>query len=231
MSPPLSSDQARRVEQHTSLVAKLARSIARGGARMSVEELESVGNEALVVASMRYRPDEGASFATFAHYRIRGAMIDALRKQTPGRRRQRRAQARLEATQALLTEAAEDQAGKRASGQRQTLEQRVEAAAALVRKAAIAVQLSEPDSRRLGEVATGDPDPESQLLSADTRAHLWTLVDQLEGNQREIIEALYVEGQTMRQIATGLGVSVATVSRRHSRIIDELGKRARAQGL
>ena len=231
MSPPLSEEQARSVERHTALVAKLARAVARGGATISVEELESVGNEALVRCAMRYRPETGASFATYAHYRVRGAMIDAIRKRSPGRRRQQRALARLEATQALLSEAADGEAARRSSGQRQTLEQRVEAATALVRKAAIAIQLSEPDSRRLAEVEAGEPDPETELVRADTREQLWSLVDQLDPEQRALVEAIYVEGQTMRQLATELGISVATVSRRHARIIDSLGKRARARGL
>ena len=99
MSPPLSAEQATRVERHTQLVAKLARSIGKGSAGLlSVEELESVGNEALVRCSMRFDPSAGASFSTYTHYRVRGAMIDALRKRRPGRRTHRRALARLEAS-------------------------------------------------------------------------------------------------------------------------------------
>ena len=82
MSPPLTDAQAARVERHTGLVRDTARRVARNcGVRfMSLEELESVGNEALVQAAMRYDPTSPASFATFAHYRVYGAMIDALRK-------------------------------------------------------------------------------------------------------------------------------------------------------
>ena len=231
MSPPLSEEQASRVERHTQLVAKLARSIARGGGVLSTQELESVGNEALVRCSMRYDSARDASFATFAHYRVRGAMIDAIRKQTPGRRKQKRALARLEATQALLSQAAEDQDAQRASGQRQTLEQRVEVARALVRRAALSVRLSEPDNRRIHTVASDGPDPEQLLLDADVRAQLWSLVDQLDDEQRGLITAIYIEGESMRALAKRLGTSTATVSRRHARLIDELGKRARAQGL
>ena len=83
MSPPLSDEQAARVERHTDLVRKLARRVAREIGVMAVDELESVGNEALVRSAMRYDPESAATFSTYAHYRVRGAMIDEVRKRTP----------------------------------------------------------------------------------------------------------------------------------------------------
>ena len=115
MSPPLSSEQAIRVERHTALVARLARSIAKGGISvLSVEELESVGNEALVRCALRYDPNSEASFSTFAHYRVRGAMIDAVRAANPTPRRIRRAARALALGQCVAEEAqalADDLAG------------------------------------------------------------------------------------------------------------------------
>jgi RNA polymerase sigma factor FliA len=229
MSPPLSDEQAARVERHTDLVRKLARRVAREIGVINVDELESVGNEALVRSAMRYNPDGAASFSTYAHYRVRGAMIDEVRKRTPGRRKYKRALVRLEATQALLVEAAETQQAHARSGQRQTLEQRVEVARELVRRAAVAVCLSEPEERVVDEVAAQEPDPEQLLLDADVRSRLWELVDELDADQRALVDALYVQGLQMTDIAAQLGTSIATVSRRHSRIVELLGKRARAR--
>jgi RNA polymerase sigma factor for flagellar operon FliA len=230
MSPPLSDEQAARVEGHTELVRKVARRVARQVGVMSAEELESVGNEALVRAALRYDPGASASFATYAYYRVRGAMIDAVRKRTPGRRKHARALVRLETTQALLSQAAEDQATLRRCGERQTLEQRVEAARELVRRAALSLRLSEPDGSGLDRVATEDPDPERVLLDADARGRMWSLVEELEPEQRRLVEAIYVHGRMMKDIAAELGTSPATISRRHAKILDLLGKRARARG-
>lgn len=230
MSPPLTDAQAARVERHTSLVRETARRVSRrvGSRLFSVEELESIGNEALVQAAMRYDPNAGASFATFAHYRIYGAMIDAVRKRTPGLRNRQRALLRLAATQDLLRQAAEDQAGHRASGQQQTLEQRIEAARELVRKTTMAMCLAEPTSRSFERIAAEQPDPEEQLLDQDVRRRLWSMVAELDGHERELIEAIYEHGRTMREYAAEIGTSTATVSRRHARIVDRLSKRAAA---
>lgn len=230
MSPPLSDAQATKVERHTGLVRKTARRLVqRWGERyMSVDELESVGNEALVRAAMRYDPNAGASFATYAHYRVYGAMIDALRKRTPGLRYRRRALVRLSATQDLLAQAAEDQAAQRAAGQRSTLEQRVEAARELVRKASLAMLLSEQASRGFDRIAADEPDPEARLLDEDQRRKLWAMIAELDGHERELIEALYEHGQTMREYAAAIGTTISTISRRHARIVERLSKRALA---
>src|SRR5690606_28856929 len=199
--------QAARVERHTALVRDIARRVVRNvGARLvTLEELESVGNEALVQAAMRYDPNGPASFATYAHYRIYGAMLDALRKRTPGRRQQQRALVRLATTQDLLQQAAEDHASQRAAGQQLTLEQRVEMARELVRRATVAVRLSEPEPRGFESVADEHPDPEQLLLDADQRRRLWGLVAELDTHERDLIDALYLQGRTMKQYAEAIG--------------------------
>jgi RNA polymerase sigma factor for flagellar operon FliA len=223
----LNETQAARVERHTGLVRDIARRVVRnvGERHMQLEELESVGNEALVQAALRYDPSSPASFVTYAHYRVYGAMIDALRKRTPGRRNQQRALLRLSTTQELLRLAAEDQSAQRAAGQQLTLEQRVELARALVRKATVAVRLSEPEPRSFESVAADDPDPEQLLLDADQRRRMWTLVAELDTHERDLLDALYLQGRTMKDYATAIGTTVSTISRRHAKIVERLSKR------
>lgn len=231
MSPPLTSQQTARVERHLGLVSELARRMSRnlGVNVVTVEDLISVGNEALVQAAMRYDPTSPASFETFAHYRLHGAMIDAIRKRTPGRRKQKRALIRLETTQALLSQAAEDQARQRAAGHSVSLVQRVELARDLVRKAALAVRLSEPDSTSIDLVPAEGPNPEELLVDADDHHRLWSLIAELEPAERALVEAIYVEGRTMKEIADELRTTNSTISRRHAQVIERLIKRVRAK--
>ena len=46
----------------------------------SIDELQSAGYEGLIEAAMRYDPSIGVPFASYAHFRVRGAMIDAARR-------------------------------------------------------------------------------------------------------------------------------------------------------
>jgi RNA polymerase sigma factor for flagellar operon FliA len=68
------------VHQHLHLVRIIARRVRRElDGRIDLEDLEGHGTEGLLQAARRYDPRRGASFATFAGHRIRGAMLDAVR--------------------------------------------------------------------------------------------------------------------------------------------------------
>jgi RNA polymerase sigma factor for flagellar operon FliA len=72
------------VKRHLPLVRTIARSVARTlTVRVDVDDLEGHGMEGLLGAARRYDRGRGASFATFAGYRIRGAMVDAVRSLGP----------------------------------------------------------------------------------------------------------------------------------------------------
>ena len=69
------------ISSHTELVRKIAWQI-HGRARYitEIEDLVQIGYTGLIVAAQKYTPQEGASFASYASIRIRGAIVDYLRK-------------------------------------------------------------------------------------------------------------------------------------------------------
>ena len=69
------------ISSHTELVRKIAWQI-HGRARhiTEIEDLIQIGYTGLIVAAQKYTPLEGASFASYASIRIRGAIVDYLRK-------------------------------------------------------------------------------------------------------------------------------------------------------
>ena len=69
------------LEQHGPLVRRIAHHLmARLPSSVSVEDLIQSGMIGLLEASASYDPARGASFETFAGIRIRGAMIDEVRR-------------------------------------------------------------------------------------------------------------------------------------------------------
>jgi RNA polymerase sigma factor FliA len=71
--------------EHLQLVRVIARRVKReASAAVRLDELEAHGMEGLMQATRRYDRRRGASFSTFAGYRIRGAMLDALRARRRG---------------------------------------------------------------------------------------------------------------------------------------------------
>lgn len=74
------SDEAALLEKYQQLVERIARRLVwRTGMQSAYDDLWSAGALALLEASHRYDPGKGATFATFAEHRVRGAMLDELR--------------------------------------------------------------------------------------------------------------------------------------------------------
>lgn len=73
--------QDRWVVEHAQLVNRIARHlIARLPAQFQLDDLVQAGMMGLLEAARKYDPDKGASFETFASIRIRGAMLDEVRR-------------------------------------------------------------------------------------------------------------------------------------------------------
>lgn len=73
--------QQQIVEQHTNLVKRIAHHmVARLPASVQVDDLIQAGMIGLLEASKNFETGKGASFETFAGIRIRGAMLDEIRR-------------------------------------------------------------------------------------------------------------------------------------------------------
>lgn len=69
------------IEEHSGLVKRIAYHLAaRLPASVVVDDLIQVGMLGLLDASQHYNPSLGAAFTTYATIRIRGAMLDELRR-------------------------------------------------------------------------------------------------------------------------------------------------------
>ncbi len=66
---------------HEALVRNIAISIwKKVGKHISLEDLVGYGFQGLLEAQRTYKPKEGSKFTTYAYYRIRGAILDGVRK-------------------------------------------------------------------------------------------------------------------------------------------------------
>lgn len=75
-------ERDRLIENHIPLVGMTARRIrSRLPARIELEEMEADGYVGLVRAASTWESARGVSFQTYAYYRIRGEIIDGLRRQ------------------------------------------------------------------------------------------------------------------------------------------------------
>ena len=69
------------IVDNMNLVKKIAWHMhGRVRSAMEIEDLMQIGYYGLVTAAQKYSPKEGATFASYAVLRIRGAIVDHLRK-------------------------------------------------------------------------------------------------------------------------------------------------------
>jgi RNA polymerase sigma factor for flagellar operon FliA len=77
----VASSQEELVERHADLVKRIAyHLVSRMPPSIEVDDLIQAGMLGLLDAARQYSPDRGANFETYAGIRIRGAILDEIRK-------------------------------------------------------------------------------------------------------------------------------------------------------
>lgn len=200
-------DLARRnalIEAHRSYATALAREIAETLPRRvridGFDELEANAMAGLVEAADRFRPDSGASFTTFAYYRIRGMVWDGIRKSTwlpPALRRK----ARQEASFCELA------AAERNRTPEEAFRDAVRNAGAVI----IATDLVHDD--RHGALEPSGCDPESTEERAEQLRKVNRAVEGLPAAQRELVDLIVRQNLSQTEIAYDRGVDKSTIHR------------------
>ncbi len=214
------------VAGHLDLVSIIARQLARelGMASRLLDDLESAGREGLLSAAQRFDPERGVSFKRFASYRVRGSMIDALRRESDLPRRVHRQLQGLEAA-ASLNEAASEQAAPAspAAADRALADHLANLATAL------ATGLVSETGFDGGEVVAvdGAEPADEQLMRVELRAELARAVSELPEQERALVHGHYFEGRRFDEVSAELGLSKSWGSRLHSRAVTRLTERLR----
>lgn len=212
------------VERHLELVHRIARRIFRDvGAYIELDDLISFGSAGLLEAASRYDPERGVTFATFAYYRIRGAIYDGVRKMgalPPNR--DRRALAAQCTDDYLERLSKQPQRASRAADRTRA----VRAARELVERIR-AVQIvyiaAMADSPEPLELVDSPAHRSDQLvLQKQRNDRLKCAIDRLPARERQLIRRTYFDGIALGKAGAELGLSASWTSRLHARAVDRL---------
>lgn len=172
------------------------------------ENLESAGVLGLVEAAGQYDPERGATFTTFAYHRIRGAILDELRRNCP-------VPQTILQNWSLIREAS---AHMNPPLTPERLAEATELSLRDVEDCLTAMRLTRPESwaEELGEV----PLPEERQTAVDAGSHredekraLVSAIEQLPEKMRLAVTMYYMEDMRMKEIGLVLGLSESRVSR------------------
>jgi RNA polymerase sigma factor FliA len=222
-------DRNRLVDRHVSLVKRIAyHLLGRMPAGVQVEDLIQAGVIGLLEAAHHYDATQGASFETYAGIRIRGAMLDEVRRSdwTP-RSVHRNARRVSEAVRAV-----EHRTGREAQPQEVAEELGVELDEyqRMVSDAVSCRVLSfedvfQPDSEGEDLLPGNEPSPLETLQADDFRSALAREVAALPERERLVMSLYYDDELNLREIGEVLGVSESRVCQLHGQALTRLRAR------
>lgn len=218
------------VKDHLDLAPAIARQLIRELNLPSglQSDLESAGREGLLTAARRFEADRGVPFRRYANHRIRGSMLDAVRRES---RLPRRAYERLQMLSAALPlneQASEDLAAPAAPGAGAPADADARLAEHLANLAtAMAVGLLARPIQTDEGLSAVDPSPpaDEQLERAEARQQVLDAIDDLPEQERALVRRHYFEGERFDHVASELGLSKSWASRLHTRAVARLTKR------
>jgi RNA polymerase sigma factor for flagellar operon FliA len=208
---------ARRAEDHLPLVRATVGRVARRVPRhVERDDLMGAGMEGLAQALRSFEPSRGVCFETFAARRIRGAVLDELRRRDwAGRAVRSRARRVSTASDALVARLGRipslDEVAAAAQLPRQDVADLVvhlERAARLERRMAA----GPGDDSGQVEVADAALGPEATLLEAELRDAVRDAVAALPDRLRWAVVGHFGDGREMKSLAEDLGVTPSRVS-------------------
>ena len=220
-----------RIVASLPFVESVARRVAASMPHtIDLGDLVQDGMVGLIDAAHRYDDGRGIKFETFAERRVRGAMIDALRKDAwpRGVRRQRR---ELEAAREAL---------RRETGSEPSLADlaaRVGTDEARLGRTIVRISTIESTSM-LSSSPDGPPDvmlpdvcvppetptPDRAYEASETKTRVRRALQTLPPRERKVIGLYYFRDVTMKQIGAEIGVNESRVSQLHARAIQRLQK-------
>ncbi len=205
------------VEQHAPLVQRIAYHLmARLPASVQVDDLIQAGLMGLLDASSHYDPTQGASFETYASIRIRGSMLDELRRNDWAPKSiHRRARDMVKAVNQIETRTGcEAKPQDIADHMGITLEEYY----ALVLETNTCRVLNFTDVEREDE-SFGDTvedqyilGPQEKLQRDEMRRYLSAAIKQLPEREQLIVSLYYDEELNLKEIGGVLGVSESRIS-------------------
>lgn len=225
---PLAVAEQQRVEAGLPFVESLARRMASTMPHsIDLGDLVQDGVLGLIDAAHRFDEARGIKFETFAERRVRGAMIDALRRDAwpRGVRRVRREleAAREQLRRELGAEPTLADLARRVGTDETQLERTIVRISTIESTSPLA-NLDSLDSSTLPPVLVpSEPvSPDRLFEQNQTRDRVRTALAALPARERRILSLYYFGDATMKQIGQQIGVNESRVSQLHARAIQRL---------
>ncbi len=213
-------------EDHLSLVKIIAHHISvRLPPGKCIDDLIQVGMIGLLEAARTYVPNLGAEFKSYASIRIRGAILDELRRETWMPRSVQHKSRELSA--AILN--VENRIGRSATDREiaEELNISLQEYAGVLESVATCTVFSLDDESNFTEPENSEDVPFNNIQTASTKAKLAEVIGRLPKQEKLVVALYYDYGLNLREIGEVLEVSESRVCQIHSQATSRLRSRMR----
>jgi len=230
---PAPLDRAAVLSAHVGLVRTIARRLAhRLPPSVEVDELVSIGTLGLMDAWERFDTERGVSFKSYAEMRIKGQMIDALRRNDWVPRSARKKNENLEHTRAALSRrlgrTPTQEETRRALGMRKDVFEAYCKDATIRPLTSLDAPMGEDGSARIVDRVAGEEDSAADVLARKELRHEVALaVSNLPEKERVAVTLSYLEHLTLKEIGQRLGVTESRACQLRSQGVKRLRFRLR----
>jgi len=219
------------VEQHAALVKRIAyHLIARLPSSVDVEDLIQAGMIGLLDASHQFDATQGASFETYAGIRIRGAMLDEIRRNDWAPRSVHRKAREISATMQEI----EQREGRNASdtevAQAMGLnisEYHQQLQDSTGHQLFSLDEFSDNDEAHAHPISSSPAAPDEEVQQDDFQQAMVQAIDTLPERERLLMSLYYNDELNLKEIGEVLGVSESRVSQIHSQTVIRLRSKLR----
>src|SRR5919106_6218765 len=225
---PQTVKQNPRVVATIPFVEQLARRVAATMPHsIDIGDLVQDGVIGLIDAAHRFDEARGIKFETFAERRIRGAMIDALRKDAwpRGVRRQRREleAAREQLRRELGSEPSLADLATKLGSDEKRLSRTIVRINAIESTSPLANNENLDESTLPAALIPSEPEkPDTAYERNETKERVRAAIESLPAREQKVISLYYYGEATMKQIGAEIGVNESRVSQLHARAIRRL---------
>jgi RNA polymerase sigma factor for flagellar operon FliA len=226
---PLASSQRDRIASGLPFVESLARRVAASMPHsIELSDLVQDGMLGLIDAACRFDEARGIKFETFAERRVRGAMIDALRRDAwpRGVRRQRREieAAREQLRRELGAEPSLADLAARVGSDEARLGRTIVRINTIEQTSPLSATPEHVDGASLPPalVPSEPASPDKEYETREVRERVRAAIASLPARERKVISMYYYAEATMKQIGAAIGVNESRVSQLHARAVQRL---------
>lgn len=214
------------IENYLPLVQYVSSRIMMGMPKsVSKEDLVSYGIMGLIDAIEKFDVDRGLKFETYASFRIRGAIIDALRKNDWVPRSVRDKSKKIEEAyqkleQEHLRSVTDEEVSEYLDISLKEFQQSLqEIGSAAIFSLEDPIKEDESETRLSLLIDEQAVDPEQTVNDSFLKSVLSTAIDKLTENERTVVSLYYYEELSLSEIAVVMSLTPSRISQLHSKAI------------